>query len=255
MPRRQYTLNPIVDDVYRSPLFQPQLQNHFELVIKLTRDLRGGSSEGAGAQDLPALRKYLNLAVTQFNLPNISTEPIQIPFGNMDVNIAGRTDYGGADSITCIDYIGADIERIIYNWQMMVTNPETGQQGWAYNYKTDATVVQYAPDGSSLSSWVLRGLWPSSVNYGSLDKSASDMKQIEITLAYDLAYKKFDHTTGREGALLAGDDAKSPASMAAKNMAWKAPGEYEQFYGENSGLNENNTTGPLSSASVGDGIE
>lgn len=249
--KRQYSLNPIIDDVYKSTLYQPQLQNHFELVINLNRDLTGGSNEN----NLSKLRRFLNLAVTSFSLPTITTTPIDIPYGNTTIHIAGKTEFSGANSITCIDYIGADIERILYNWQMMVTNPETGQQGWAYNYKTDATVIEYAPDGSSISAWVIRGLWPSEINYGSLDKSSGDLKQIEVTLSYDLAYKKYDASTGRENAGLEGSNAKNPANMAAANMAWKAPDDYETYYGEDSGLNENDTPGPLGSASANDGIE
>lgn len=250
--KRQYSLNPIIDDVYKSTLYQPQMQNHFELVIYLQRDLVGGKSES----NLSNLRKYLNLAVTSFSLPTISTPTVSIPFGNTNINIAGKTEFGGANSITCIDYIGADIERIIYNWQMMVTNPETGQQGWAYNYKTDGVITEYAPDGSSLSNWIIRGLWPSEVNYGSLDKSSGDMKQIEISLTYDLAYKKFDQVTGRSrsDAALSGEDKRNPANIAAKNMAWQSPDSYEENYGENSGLTPKNTPGPLRAASKDDGL-
>ena len=253
--KRSYSLNPIVDGVYNSTLYQPQLQNHFELVIKLNRDLQGGQNENK----LSKLRRYLNLAVTSFSLPTITTTPIDIPYGNTTIHIAGKTEFGGANSITCIDYIGADIERIIYNWQNLVTNPETGQQGWAYNYKCDAEIIEYAPDGSSLSTWVLRGLWPSEVNYGSLDKSSGDLKQIEVTLSYDLAYKKKDdekayNTSGRGGAGLDNDDTSNPANMAAKNMTWKDPDGYETFYGENSGLQGANTPGPLDAASKNDGV-
>lgn len=252
--KRQYALNPIVDGVYNSTLYQPQMQNHFELVIKLNRDLQGGQD----SQKISELKKYLNLAVTSFSLPTITTTPVDIPYGNTTIHIAGKTEFGGANSITCIDYIGADIERIIYNWQNLVTNPETGQQGWAYNYKTDAEIIEYAPDGSSLSTWVLRGLWPSEVNYGSLDKSSGDLKQIEVTLSYDLAYKKKDDqyntATGRGGAGLSNDDAANPANMAAKNMTWKEPNNYESYYGEDSGLTEENTPGPLDAASIYDGV-
>ena len=151
------------------------------------------------------------------------------------------------------------IERIIYNWQNLVTNPETGQQGWAYNYKCDAEIIEYAPDGSSLSVWVLRGLWPSEVNYGSLDKSSGDLKQIEVTLSYDLAYKKKDDdynmATGRGGAGRDNRDAQNPANMAAANMTWQEPDNYESYYGEKSGLSEANTPGPLDAASKKDNIQ
>lgn len=256
--KRSYSLNPIIDNVYKDTLYQPQLQNHFELVIKLNRSVNGSKTDTEVNKDI----RYLNLAVTSFSLPTITTTPIDIPYGNTTVHIAGKTEFGGANSITCIDYIGADIERIIYNWQNLVTNPETGQQGWAYNYKCDAEIIEYAPDGSSLSVWILRGLWPSEVNYGSLDKSSGDLKQIEVTLSYDLAYKKKNDTTYntaqyRGGAGLSTNSESNPANIAARNMTWQDPSQYEEDYGTNkaSGMNETNTPGPLGAASKDDNLD
>lgn len=245
--KRQYGLNPIVEGVYNSTLYQPQMQNHFELVIDLTRDFNGGTNEN-GTHGLRNQRRHLNLAVTSFSLPTITTNTVDIPFGNTTVHLAGKTEFGGANSISCVDYIGADIERILYNWQMMVTNPETGQQGWAYNYKTDATVIEYAPDGSSISAWVLRGLFPTEINYGSLDKESGGLKQIEVTLAYDLAYKKYDSSTGRTKH-------ETNAEIAAGNMAWKSANKYESYYGEKDDrYSEAASPGPLSAASLNDGV-
>lgn len=214
--RRNYELNPIIAGVHNDTIYQPQMTNHFELNIYLTKDLQGTVLD---ADQIAQNKKYLTLAATEFSLPNITTPPLDIPFGNTTIHVAGKTEFGGSDSVTFIDYVGADIERIIYNQQMMVTNPETGQQGWAANYKTGATLVQYAPDGSCLSSWFYEGFWISGVNYGSLSKSSADVKTIEATISYDIAYKRYDLAMGREGHKLA-------AKIAAENMAWKAQKSY-----------------------------
>ena len=42
--------------------------------------------------------------------------------------------------------------------------------------------------------------------------------------------------------------------MAAANMTWQEPDNYESFYGEKSGLKEANTPGPLDAASKNDGV-
>ena len=230
--KRTYGLNPIANGFYNSTLYQPQMTNHFEVNILLNKDLQGGNDE----TQIANMQKYITLATTDFSLPQISTEPIDIPYGNGVVHIAGKTQYGGANSLTCIDYIGADIERIIYNWQMMVTNPETGQQGWAYNYKTDATVLEYAPDGSCISAWILRGVFPTNVAYGDgLSKASANIKNVAVTLSYDLAYKKF----GDNGRTTAKGRPKTDAAAeaAATNMAWKNQKDYA----------EENTGGPLDS--------
>lgn len=240
--KRTYALNPIIEDVHKSTLYQPQMANHFELNLKLN-DYIVGNTGITDSNGKALTQKYINLATTSFSLPTISTETLDIPYGNTTIHIAGRTQFGGADSITCIDYIGADIEGILYNWQMMVTNPETGQQGWAYNYKTDGTVIEYAPDGSCLSSWVLRGLFPTSIAYGdSLSKGDSSLKQITVSLSYDLAYKKFDSTTGRGQAA-----AEKAAEISATNMKWKDQSEYARYSPTNTGdATEKSNSGPLS---------
>lgn len=236
--KRTYNLNPISEGIHNSTLYQPQMTNHFEVNILLRSDLTGDTTNVEGIQKI---RKYLNLSTTDFSLPEITTSPVDIPFGNTKIHIAGGTEFGGASSMTCVDYIGADIQRILYNWQMLVTNPETGQQGWAYNYKTDATVLQYAPDGSCINSWVLRGVWPSGINYGSsLSKDGADVSKVEVTLSYDIAYRKFDQANGR-GA----NQAESAALAALTNMSWKSQGSYAS---ENSG-------GPLGGDTFKDNIE
>lgn len=222
--RRMYSLNPFVEGVQASTIYTPQLTNHWELDIRLPRDLNGGTNASA----IDKLRRYLNLAITGFQLPTISTTPVDIPYGNTTLHFAGKTEFGGSQTITVIDYIGADIERILYNQQMLVTNPETGQMGWAPSYKTDATCILYSPDGYCLSGWLLRGFWFNSINYGTLQKQSADVRTIECTISYDVAYKKFDESTGREAAGLENDDPNNPNMISSANMAWKSQSKYEQ---------------------------
>lgn len=239
--KRSYSLNPFVEGLSASTLFTPQLSNHWELDIKLPRDLNGGTNQ----DELSKLRRYLNLAITGFALPAITTTPVEVPYGNLTLKFAGRTEFGGSQNITVIDYIGADIERILYNQQMMIINPETGQMGWAPSYKTDATCILYSPDGACLSGWVFRGFWFSGIDYGSLSKQDSGVRTIDVTISYDIAYKKYDASTGRESAALPDNDANNPNMIAANNMAWKSQSDYAS---ENEG-------GPLNNPSYNDGIQ
>lgn len=222
---RKYSLNPLVENINASTIYTPQLTNHWELNI----DLKYGLDGGRNATDLNKLKRYLNLAITGFQLPTISTTPVEVPYGNMTLKFAGKTEFGGSQSITVIDYIGADIERILYNQQMLITNPETGQMGWAPAYKTDATCILYSPDGACLSSWVLRGFWFNSIDYGSLSKSDAGIRTIDCSISYDVAYKKYDSATGRQSAALpitGPNGENNPANIAADNMSWKSQNQY-----------------------------
>jgi len=151
------------------PRYEVQRQNNFEIFIY-------GID---GATDI-------TLAVTQGPTVTQSNEEIQLAFGNRNVKVAGKAQYD-TGNLTVKDFIGADVSALIQAWQKQVFNPLTDQVGLAANYKKQARLVQYSPDGSTSRSWVLTGVWPQQVNYGTNDYTASDAQQIDITLMYDLA--------------------------------------------------------------------
>lgn len=214
MVKRQYDLNPVSLGLHNDTLYEPQRTNHFEVFIYLPSALNTDKTV------LDTYRKYLTLATTDFSLPNITVSPISIPYGNTKINLAGSVEYGGADTLTCTDFIGADIEGILYTWQNLVYSPETGQMGWAKTYKSDAKVLEYSADGECLASWILFGVWPSAVNYGSsMSKGDSQIKSVSVTISYDLAYRKYGDTSTRSGHAAA-------QVNSANNMRWKDHGEY-----------------------------
>lgn len=228
MAIRKYGLNPIALGLHNSTLYEPQRSNHFEAFIYLPTSLTNGDADKA-----TELSKYITLAVTQFSLPTISTSPLTIPYGNTSIKLAGGAQFSSANSLTCTDYIGADIEGIFYSWQNIVYNPETSQMGWAYNYKTKAQVVEYAGDGSCVASWILEGVWPQEVSYGnSLSKDSGSLKQITATLSYDVAYRKYGTSNRSEHGRM--------ATTALQNMVWKPQDQYQD------GINiQANNGGPL----------
>lgn len=148
--------------------FQPQMTNHFEVQI-----------EGLGED--------ITLAVTKTSLPQISMSVVELHHVNSSAKMGGKVEYGDG-SLEVIDAIRKDIEKIINDWQKQVYDPETDLMGWAEDYKKDALLTQYGPDGSYERTWKLEGVWPSSVEYGDLAYEGSDKKTISATLTYDRAY-------------------------------------------------------------------
>lgn len=214
--KRNYGLNPIAMGLHNNTLYEPQRTNHFEVYLYLPDAIAGGD-----ASKIEQYRKYITLATTDFSLPRITTSPIEIPYGNTSIKLAGSVSYGGADSLTCVDFIGADVEGILYAWQNLVFNAETGQIGWMNNYKTDAKVLEYSPDGQCLTTWILKGAWLSGVDYGSrMSKGQTTVKNVVATISYDLAYRKFDTSTR--------STAEEASSASLRNMTWKDPSEYDE---------------------------
>jgi hypothetical protein len=128
------------------------------------------------------------LSVESFPLPSISTPPIVIAHGNSKIKVAGQSEVEDGE-LTIVDYVTADIEDKMYQWQKKVYDPETDKIGWAADYKRNGTVYQYAPDGTHVRTWTIKGAWPSSVKYGDMNNETSETKKISATISYDKAYR------------------------------------------------------------------
>ena len=132
--------------------------------------------------------RTLTLAVESGFLPSEENEIIELNYGNSKVKVAGIVSFQDG-SLVLKDAIAQDIEKIIVDWRKLVYDPETDKIGFAVNYKKQARVIQYAPDGTMERTWKIIGAWPSNVEYGELNYTSSEKKTITVTLAYDKALR------------------------------------------------------------------
>ena len=131
--------------------------------------------------------RSLILAVVSGFLPNESNEVISLNYGNTTITVAGKANANGSGSLVVRDLVQQDIEQVIDEWRASVYDKETDGIGFASDYKKDAYVTQYAPDGSLHRVWILEGVWPSAVDYGQVSYDNPGAKTISITLQYDKA--------------------------------------------------------------------
>lgn len=151
--------------------FEVQRTNNFEIQIEgVTEETR-----------------TLVLSVVSGFLPNESNEVITLNYGNTQVTVAGAARPNNTGTLVVRDLVQQDIEQAIDRWRSQVYNKNTDGIGFAFDYKKDATVVQYAPDGTLVRSWILQGVWPSAVDYGQISYESPGVKTISITLNYDKA--------------------------------------------------------------------
>ena len=106
-------------------------------------------------------------------------------------------EFGGRKPMTpyenkTVQYLAR--ENILMKWRDAVYNPRTGKIGWAKNYKREASIVLYSPNGTILRKWVARGVWPTNVELGDMDYSGSDLRKITMTLSVDEAYPDREDT-------------------------------------------------------------
>lgn len=149
--------------------YETQRTNNFELVIS-----------GLGDE--------VTLSVSSTSLPTTGNEPIELSFGNSKVKVAGQATVDDA-SVVVKDVIGADIDSILSEWREQVYDPSTDKIGFAKDYKRQAYLYQYAPDGSHMRPWKLVGCWPSSYESSEFNYEGADKKEITLTLSVDKAYR------------------------------------------------------------------
>lgn len=161
--------------------YEVQRTNNFEIVISGIGELTGNVND----------TRTITLAIESGFLPSEESSSQELNYSNTLVKVAGTTTYSGG-SLVVKDVISEneDIEAIIIAWRKAVYDPDTDKVGLAFNYKKDARVIQYAPDGTMTRTWKLLGVWPRSVNYGNLEYgSGGAIKTIEIGLEYDKAIR------------------------------------------------------------------
>jgi hypothetical protein len=153
---------PLIND--RTPTFEPQRVYNFSLSIN-------------GLEDTV-------MALESMSLPTKMVSEIELNFVNERRYVAGRASF---ESIPVIvkDAISGETAREINNWHESVYNPENGQIGLASEYKRDAQIIMFGPDGSAQRTWALRGCFPTAVNFGSLDYNSDDVVRIDMQLRYD----------------------------------------------------------------------
>lgn len=166
--------------------YEVQRTNNFKFVLNLSTL---GITVGNGVPD-----DLIELACDTAGLPTISNDPIELDYGNSNVKVAGKATVDDV-SVAVKDFIEPDVEGVLWEWRKKVYNPETGKIGWAKNYKRDAAIVQYGPNGEVKRKWKLEGVWPTSLDLGDLDYSSGDKKQITMNLSVDNAYIVRDNAT------------------------------------------------------------
>lgn len=138
--------------------------------------------------DIAGLPTTVTFLTKTFPLPAEASEVITVPHGNSEVKFAGKTTFEGGDMVLH-DSITLDTEKTVANWRESVYKHDTEAIGLVKNYKKDATVTEYAPDGTLTRQWRLEGVWPSKYTPGDLDSSSTDIKDITITLVWDRGYR------------------------------------------------------------------
>lgn len=124
------------------------------------------------------------------NLPTIGFDVISTRVFNEVNKQAGARSFDDLN-ITIHDAIGFNIEGMLHDWQEEIQKTDNGYMGYAEQYKRTVYITEFNVNGEPRSKWKLTGAFPSSVNYGNLDKENVDKKSIDVTISYNKATLMF----------------------------------------------------------------
>lgn len=134
-------------------------------------------------------------ALESMSLPTKMVSEIELNFMNTRRYVAGRASF---DSIPVIvkDTIQGSTADEINQWHQSVFDPATGGIGLANQYKRNATIFLYSPEGSVSRSWTLEGCFPTAVNFGSLTYDSDDVVRVDMQLRFDRCFANFGGISG-----------------------------------------------------------
>jgi len=151
--------------------FAPQHQNQWMLEI---------AGLDGDAKDL------IVLSLHSAALPTETSNIVEIPYGNETRKAAGKVTFEDIPLVVK-DWVDRGTRKAIMDWRRSVYDPDTGNVGVPSAYKKKAEIIIMAPDGTLERKCEITGVWPSSVNGGTLDNTADEQVLIEVTLTYDKA--------------------------------------------------------------------
>lgn len=92
-------------------------------------------------------------------------------------------------SISIKDYVDSATAAQVWNWWLLVGDARAGQLNTPGEYKSDGELWSTDGRGNAVDKWKLEDCFPSSVEFGDLDYSGTDMIMMNVTLTVDMCYR------------------------------------------------------------------
>jgi hypothetical protein len=116
--------------------------------------------------------------------PQITINPVEIPFLNTSTYVAGRFTWNTIN-VTFRDPIGPSAAQALMEWVRLHAESVTGRMGYAAGYKKNIFLEMLDPTGVAVEKWILQGTFLTDVNFDSLGYSDDNLATISATLRTD----------------------------------------------------------------------
>lgn len=125
--------------------------------------------------------------------PSLTIEETQIDHLNARTWIPGKASWEPI-TVTYMDTAHEEM-RSLYNWMATIYNfsdPVNLNQGEKRDWNATGVLNMYDGCGTLLEGWELQNLWPTGINFGTLDYGDSSIATIELSLRYsDVRYRSY----------------------------------------------------------------
>jgi len=151
-----------------SVAFEPKVQNRFIMYV----------------DGIPA---YLIKGVSR---PTVNNNMIRIEHMNVYRKLKGKTEWSDVE-MTLYDPIVPSAAQAVMEWIRLSHESVTGRDGYADFYKKDVTINVLGPVGDKVEEWQLKGAFPLTANFNTLDWATADPVTVTLTLAIDYAILQY----------------------------------------------------------------
>ena len=116
--------------------------------------------------------------------PQITINPVEIPFLNTSTYVAGRFNWNTIN-VTFRDPIGPSAAQALMEWVRLHAESVTGRMGYAAGYKKNIFLEMLDPTGVVVEKWILYGTFLTNVDFQTLNYSQDGLATISCSLRPD----------------------------------------------------------------------
>lgn len=127
----------------------------------------------------------LLLYCSEVSLPNMDMEQIEVPNQMFNNKFAGgNINYGNLEVVYSLDENFTNY-KFLWNWMMYLKNPETFGHT---EKKVDATLMIYTNNDNPKFKFILKDIFPISIDGINFNKKTGDVEDMENTTIFSLSY-------------------------------------------------------------------
>lgn len=131
----------------------------------------------------------------QASKPGLTIENVEVQLFGHTLEFAGRLTYSHDLSVTLVENVRGEIQRILENWMEVVRFHKTQHGEFKSGYARDAKLTIFDNKGGTPLIYKIFNVWPSALPEVSFSGSESNIVTLGVTFKYDYYEKAGGYTS------------------------------------------------------------